>query len=159
MDKYLIRPSVSTLELLEDTPLTHSEVKPIRLGILGQSSDGFWNKVTIGEKVLNPLVQELERFPDEFLLPADGNTSIYIQHWASSQKITATVLEADWGKLGKRAGALRDARILKESTHLLVFLSTRSDRYEKIAIREVKKGKHVFTIDPESKDLVEWIVD
>jgi hypothetical protein len=152
-----IRKYMSTLEVLDDSPLTQS--KPIRLGVLGHSSDPHWDKKTIGETLLNPLVQELEKFPDEFLLGSGGNTSIYIQNWAETQGLLATVLEADWCKLGKRAGALRDGRILKEATHLLIFLGQRSNAYEKIAIREVKKGKKVYTVDPQTKDLTEWIMD
>ncbi len=51
---------------------------------------------------------------------------------------------------------MRDARILKEATHLLFFLGKSSDYYEKIAIREVKKGRVVYTVDPTTHKLVLW---
>jgi thymidylate kinase len=90
------------------------------------------------------------------LLPTDGATSLLLQVWGEKQSIPLTCLDADWVKLGKRARALRDARILKESTHLILFLGKRSDTYEKVAIRECKKGKVVYTISSEEKELVEW---
>ena len=148
--------SKSTAELLgeEDTPLTQS--RPVTLGILGQSSK--WTRDTIAEGVMNPLISELGKLPFNILMPSEGDTSMLLQIWAERQGIGHQVLDADWKRLGRKARALRDGRILKESTHLLFFLGNRSDYYEKVAIREAKKGKVVFTMDPESNELVQWIV-
>jgi hypothetical protein len=163
MDKYLIKPTSipdssgshkSTLELLDDLPA--QKAVPISLGVLGSSQDSFWNQNTISDTILNPVLADLGRLPDSMLLPTDGASSLLLQVWGEKQKIPLTCLDADWAKLGKKARALRDARILKESTHLLLFLGKRSDTYEKIAIRECKKGKIVYTIDTQSKELVEW---
>jgi len=97
--------------------------------------------------------------PDSMLLPTDGATSLLLQVWGEKHTVPLTCLDADWAKLGKKARALRDARILKEATHLLIFLGKRSDTYEKVAIRECKKGKVVYTLDAQSKELVEWRVE
>ena len=164
MEKYLINytpknKSVeyqSTLELLNDEPLL-APPKPFVLGVLGNSSNSIWNRETIMEKVVFPLIGEQDRIPTSLILPSEGATSLLLQSWAERQEISANIFEADWAKLGKRARALRDARIMKESTHLLLFLGDRSDYYEKIAIREVKKGKIVYCVDS-SHDLIEYTV-
>lgn len=147
----------STAELLgeEEIPLTQS--RPVTLGILGQSSK--WTRDTIAEGVMNPLISELGKLPFSILMPSEGDTSMLLQIWAERQGIGHQVLDADWKRLGRKARALRDGRILKESTHLLFFLGNRSDYYEKVAIREAKKGKVVFTMDPESNELVQWVVE
>ncbi len=163
MDRYLIKPppqedlkALSTIQLLDDLPLTRSA--PIILGILGQSSAARWTLQTLTDDVCAPILEELKRMPEALVLPSDGTTSILFQAWAERQKIAVTPLDADWIRLGRRARALRDSRILKECTHLLVFLGARSDTYEKIALREAKKGKIVFTVDPETFEIVQWEV-
>lgn len=147
----------STAQLLgeEDPPFTHS--RPIVLGVLGQSSK--WTRDTIAEGVMNPLISELGKLPFSILLPSEGDTSMLLQIWAERQGIGNQVLDADWKRLGRKARALRDGRILKESTHLLFFLGSRSDYYEKVAIREAKKGKVVFTMDQETNEIVQWVVE
>jgi hypothetical protein len=163
MEKYLINytpknKSVeyqTTLELLNDEPLL-APPKPFVLGVLGNSSNSIWNRETIMEKVVFPLIGEQDRIPTSLILPSEGATSLLLQSWAERQEISANIFEADWAKLGKRARALRDARIMKESTHLLLFLGDRSDYYEKIAIREVKKGKNVYCVDS-SHELIEYV--
>lgn len=154
MDKYLIKHS--TLEILGDLPLT--PYTPFVLGVLGSSNAKTWNMDSIMKLLMEPLVEEQERKPEKMLLPADGTTSLLLETWAGKQNIEAKVYEADFVKLGRRARALRDAQILKEATHLLLFLGIRSDAYEKIAIREVKKGKIVYTVDPTTQELVEWVL-
>jgi hypothetical protein len=159
MDKYLIKPQLpdihkSTLELLEDT--LPQKANTIVLGILGSSQDSYWTQNSISDTILNPILSDLGRLPDSLLLPTDGASSMLLQVWGEKQKISVTCLDADWAKLGKKARALRDSRILKESTHLLLFLGKRSDTYEKVAIRECKKGKCVYTINSQTKEFVEW---
>ncbi len=148
----------STAELLgeeEDIPLT--QPRPIILGILGHSSK--WTRETIADGVMNPLLSELGKLPYTILLPSEGDTSMLLQIWAERQGVGHQVLDADWKRLGRKARALRDGRILKESTHLFFFLGSRSDYYEKVAIREAKKGKIVFTMDQESNEIVQWVVE
>lgn len=157
MEKYLIQkaPAVqSTQCLLGDDPLTSA--KPLILGVLGHSSAPHWTLRTLTEELCHPVLAELGRMPDAILMPSDGATSFLLQGWAERQKIPLTPFTADWTKLGKRAGMLRDSRIVKDSTHLVVFLGKRSDSYMKMAIREVKKGKCVFTVDAETHEVVQW---
>ena len=153
MDKYLIK-TKSTLELLGDL-----EEEPIQkeyiLGVLGSSSAASWTSQTLLEKVLEPISGTLEKLPVKLLLPADGTTSLLLETWAGKNKVDSKVYSADWKVLGRRARAIRDSQIMKESSHLLIFLG-RSDYYEKIAIREVKKGKVVFTIDSKTFELAQW---
>jgi hypothetical protein len=82
-------------------------------------------------------------------------SSVLISIWAERNEIDSQMIEADYRKLGRRAGFLRDAMILKECTHLLVFLGLRSQKNEEIATREAKKGKKVYTIHPKSWEIAE----
>ena len=115
----------------------------IVLGILG-----YTNKISesdLQDNILTLLLQELGRIPDKILLPSDGNSSIYIQEWADSLRIKTQMFHSDWMRYGKRAQMIRDDRIEKECTHMLLFLSDRTTRLEKKAESLVKKGKIVFT--------------
>lgn len=118
----------------------------IILGIFGHT-----NKVTekdLHENTLTLLLQELGRLPDKVLVPAEGNSSIYIQLWAESLGITVQIFQSDWARNGKVAQIIRDNRINSESTHALVILSESiktAEKWEKFAMKAAKKGKHVFT--------------
>jgi hypothetical protein len=166
MEKYLTnyKPKVkdevkhpSTLELLNDQPLLQIQ-KPIILGVLGHSDHSEWNRETLLNKIMFPIISEQERIPTVLLLPSEGATSLLLEDWADRQVIQTSVYEADWAKLGKRARALRDARIVKECTHLVIFLGNKSDYYEKIAVREVKKGKIVYCVEADTRELIEYTV-
>jgi hypothetical protein len=169
MDKYLIRsPSgsaepiqesfKSTFDMLKDSDVSEATITPgCRLGFLGNSSASYWNANTITD-IVNPLLSEIDTMPIEVNLPTDGITSLLLQVWAEKQKIPCTAIDADWIRLGRRARAMRDSRIIKDSTHLVFFVGSKSDYYEKIAIREAKKGKIVFTVDAKTKELVQWVL-
>jgi len=149
MEKYLIRTN-DTFAILEDAPLPVKEDSIF--GVVGSSSSKYWTRNIIIDTI-NRIISDQERIPDAMMIPADGTTSIFMQLWAERQKISCSVYEADWRRLGRKAMCLRDSRIIKESTYLLIFLGTRSDYYEKIAIRESKKGKIVYTIDAKTHEL------
>jgi hypothetical protein len=161
MEKYLLRGEAkthaSTFDLLADNPLTQTS-KPFVLGVLGNSSAAFWSKETI-ESLMETLTGEQEKMPVSVLLPNEGNTSLLLQVWGERKRLDVKVYDADWKRLGRRARALRDSRIQKESSHLLIFLGGRSDYYETLAIRQVKKGMIVYGVDPESKELIEFVAD
>ena len=146
----------STLEILGDLPAAPPQ--PFVLGVLGSSNAKAWTMDLLVKSIIDPFTQEQERCPERILLPADGATSLLLETWAGKNKVEVKAYEADWVRLGRRARALRDAQILKEATHLLLFLGPRSDMYEKIAIREVKKGKVVYTVDATTFELMEWIL-
>jgi len=131
--------------------------QPIVLGILG-----IHNTITkqdIHDTILHPLVSILGRLPDKLLLPSDGTSSAFISIWAERSNIEFQAVEADWKKFQRKAGILRDARIVKESTHLLVFVGTRSRSYEQSAIRHARKGKKVFLVEPNPIELCEIVVE
>jgi len=154
MDKYLIPTYKSTLEVLEEPEI---KVKPeFVLGIVGHSAAA--TKESMAESMLS-IAADMNLLPNSVLLPTEGNTSIFIQIWAERNKIPCTPIEADWSRMGRKARALRDSRIVKEATHLLFFLGKRSDYYEKMAIRELKKGKIVYTIDATEGALTQWIAE
>jgi hypothetical protein len=131
--------------------------KPIYLGVLG-----IHNQITkeeIHEKVLHPLMSVLGRMPDKILLPSEGTSSALISIWAERGHIDTQCVEADWRKFQRKAGILRDARILKECTHLLTFVGAKSRSNEATAIRHAKKGKQVFLVEHSPIELCEIVVE
>ena len=136
-----------------------SSIKPVNpfvLGILG-STESF-DRETILDAVLYPVLQELSRMPSRVIMPAEGKSSILISAWANRLSVPTLEYQCDWKTLGKRARALRDARILREATHLILFCSAKSDYYIKTAQREAKKGRTVFTVDGKTAEIQQWIL-
>ena len=131
--------------------------QPIYLGILGIHNQ--ISKEDIHEKVLHPLMSVLGRLPDKIILPAEGTSSTYISIWAERHSIDTQCVEADWRKFQRKAAILRDARILKECSHLLTFVGVRSRTNEQTAIRHAKKGKQVFLVEPNPIELCEIVVE
>lgn len=131
--------------------------QPIYIGILGKHEK--ISKNDIHESIIHPLISAIGRLPDRIYVPSDGLSSAYISIWSEKHHIDTHTVEADWRTLGKRAGYMRDARILKDSTHLLIFGGQRSNTNETIGIREAKKGKHVFLVDYATLDISELVVE
>ena len=131
--------------------------QPIVVGVLGTHST--LTKDQAHETILHPLLEVLGRLPDKLILPAEGQSSAYISLWSERHGVDTHSVEADWRKLQRKAGILRDARILKEATHLLVFVGPRSRSYEQTGIRQAKKGKRVFLIDPNPIEMYEIVVE
>ena len=125
--------------------------QPVVLGVLGTHSTV--RKEDIHETILHPLMSVLGRLPDKLLLPDEGQSSAYLTLWAERHGVDAHPLKAEWTKFQRKAGILRDARILKEATHLLVFVGPRFRSYEQTGIRQLKKGKRVFLVERVSKTL------
>ena len=130
---------------------------PIYLGILGIHNQ--ISKEDIHEKVLHPLLSSLGRLPDKIILPSEGTSSAYINLWAERHHIDTHCVEADWRKFQRKAGILRDARILKECTVLLTFIGSKTRTNEQTAIRQLKKGKQVFFVEPKTIELCEYVVE
>lgn len=130
---------------------------PLYLGVIGKTES--LNKQTLTDCILHPLISVWKRLPDKILLPTEGTSSAYLSIWAERNGIETQSLDANYVKLGRKAGFLRDAMIAKEATHLLVFLGTRSQKNEEMATRETKKGKHVYVVDATSHGLTEWVLE
>lgn len=130
---------------------------PIYLGVLGKHEN--ITKMQIHESILHPLISVLGRLPDKVYVPSEGMSSAYISLWAERASVDTQCVEADWRRFQRKAGILRDSRIVKESTHLLVFVGPKSKTYEQTGIREAKKGKHVFLVDYGSLELTELVVE
>lgn len=127
------------------------EPQIIVLGVLGNR-----NKITeqeLQDNALTLILQELGRMPDKVLIPSEGNSSIFIQEWAESLHIKTQTFQADWARNGRIAQIIRDDRMQKECTHSLIFLSSKSNKPEKLAEKIAKKGKTVFTLSPNNQTL------
>ena len=131
--------------------------QPIYLGILGKHET--ISKNDIHESILHPLISAMGRLPDKMYMPSDGLSSAYLSIWSDKHHIESQIVEADWKRFGRKAGFLRDSRILKESTHLLIFNGPRSKTNEATGIREAKKGKQVFLVDNGSLSITELVVE
>ena len=116
----------------------------ICLGVLGKRED--IKKDDLYEKILEPIVNTLGKHPDSIYLSNDGVSNIFIGDWAERNDIKSESIVADWRRLGRRAVALRDARIIKSATHLLIFEQPKSEYNTKIGLRELKKGKQIFCV-------------
>ena len=81
--------------------------------------------------------------PDEIIIPAEGVSSYAIQRWAEGMKIPVRMISCDWAKQGRRAKALRDAEIQRESTHILLLQGPRSNALSAMAARLQRKGRPV----------------
>lgn len=129
------------VQQLDDIPI---QPKPLLLGVLGQRADITYD--ILHERILNPILGELGRLPDRVTLPSESTSSAILYVWAEKMRLDPVAYETDWSKLGRKARVFRDARIIAESTHILIFLGKRSEFYEKQAIALTRKGKIVFTI-------------
>lgn len=140
-------------ELKEGTPY-----KQLCLGVLGKrediSRDDFFNKI------MHPLMGSLGKLPDQIILPSDGMSSALVGAWADRCNVKTEILTAEYHRLGRKAVCLRDSRILKTATHLLLFEQPKSEYIVKLGIREFKKGKKVFSISAgKTWELMEWQPD
>jgi len=128
--------------------------EPLFLGVLGSRMDLKQEKIL---ELIMATLEELERPPDQIILPAEGTSSIFISDWADSLKIPTQIYEADWRRHQRRAKIYRDSRIQKESTHFLVFLNKRSEFNEKLADRLCRQGRTVFTVSYADAEIMKLI--
>ena len=118
--------------------------KPICLGVLGKRED--ISREEFYDKIIHPMMSLLGKLPDKVLVASEGTTSAITKIWAERCAIKSESIVADWHRFGRRACVLRDARILKEATHLLLFEQPRSEAILRIGVRELKKGKSIFSV-------------
>lgn len=120
--------------------LKYRTVERVVLGVLGTRSN-----IRVEDLEMNILAPVVEAWglPDEILVPAEGDSSQALQSWATSKEIPVRLVTCDWAKQGKRAGAMRDARIQREATHLVMLQGPRSNALMQLATRLNRKGRHV----------------
>lgn len=93
-------------------------------------------------QILDPTV-EAWGLPAEIVAPADGESSEVLQTWAAHHKIPVCLVAADWVRNGKRAGLLRDARIQREASHMILLQGPRSNAMMTLAGRLQRKRRPV----------------
>lgn len=120
--------------------LKYRTVDRVVLGVLGTRSN--IRVEDLEANIIAPIV-EAWGLPDEILIPAEGDSSHAIQSWATSKEIPVRLVSCDWAKQGKRAGLLRDARIQREASHLVMLQGPRSNALMQLATRLTRKGRHV----------------
>lgn len=140
------------------------EVRPGRphtqicLGVLGKRED--ISQEDMREKIIHPMLSLLKNVPNKINLSSDGQSSALIGAWADRCEIENEVIRADFRKLGRRAFAMRDARILKDASHILIFEQPKSEYLVKVGIREMKKGRTIFSVSPgKNWGFQEWVFE
>jgi hypothetical protein len=131
---------------------TRQTQKPTRLvlGVLGTRSNIRYED--LDAQIMSPMV-DLWGNPDEILVPADGDSSYAIESWASRHKIPVTLVCADWKSQGRRAGMLRDAKIQREASHLLLLQGPRSNALTNLGTRLSRKGRPVVISERPGQDV------
>ena len=132
------------METLDDNPVLP---QPILLGVLGHRQDITYD--ILYDQIITPILSEIGRMPDRVILPSESTSSALLYGWAEKFKLSLIAYETDWNRLGRKARAIRDARIMQESTHFIIFLGKRSEYYEQHAHKIARKGKIVFTVSNE----------
>jgi len=127
--------------------------QPVYLGVLGSRNDMKMNDIC--EKVLHPLIDVFGKMPEKVLLQTEGNSNVYIENWAEKQNIPTTMYYTDWRRDGKRARILRDNKILTEATHIVCVNGPRSEYYEKLGARWLKKKSGIFVLDFPTQELAQ----
>ena len=107
------------------------------LGVLGARN--AITKQILQDEILNPILDDLQKKPNKILLPAEPLSSTFIECWATRQEIAVELIKSDWIRDSRRAGVIRDSRIEKESTALLVFEGPKSRYYLDLAERIAKR--------------------
>ena len=110
------------------------------LGVLGTRSN--IRSDDLDTNILEPIL-EAWGCPDELLLPAEGDSSQALQRWADLKDIPVRLITCDWISQGRKAGLLRDARIQRDATHLLLLQGPRSNALRSLAERLTRKGRPV----------------
>ena len=110
---------------------------PIILGILGARN--AITKQIMQDEIIGPILDDLAEKPLKILLPAEPLSSTFIECLATRQDIPVELIKSDWTHDGRRAGVIRDYRIEKESTALLIFEGPKSRDYLDLAERIAKK--------------------
>jgi hypothetical protein len=148
MDKFVIRERVASR-----SPSPVRQIKPFYLGILGSRND--MNLEDLYTKVIEPLVETHGKYPEKIIMPSEGSSNIYIGGWAEKEKIPSAQYYSDWKRDGKRARILRDNKILTEATHIVCVNGPRSEYYEKLGARWLKKKSGIFVLDFPTQELAQ----
>jgi hypothetical protein len=112
----------------------------IVLGVLGTRSNIRYEDMETD--VFAPLV-EAWGFPDEVIVPAESDSSQILLTWAKEKGVPVRLISCDWVTQGRKAGLLRDSRIQREATHLLLLQGPRSNALMQLATRLERKGRPV----------------
>lgn len=115
-------------------------VERIVLGVLGARSTMLCEDLELN--IMGPVV-EAWGLPEEVIVPSEGESSSAIQTWAEKKGITVHLVSSDWAQQGRRGGILRDARIQRDATHLLMLQGPRSNALMHTAARLARKGRPV----------------
>lgn len=81
--------------------------------------------------------------PDELVLPAESDSTQMMMTWAKQKGVPVRLVTAEWKQQGARAGALRDGRIQRDATHLLLLQGPRSNALMTLGKRLERKGRPV----------------
>lgn len=137
LDSWLGRTSVPTRAM---SPPSMARPTRVVLGVLGTRNSTSYDEFI--EQIMAP-IEEAWGTPDEIVAPAESESSQILVTWATRSGVPISLVSADWIKQGKRAGLLRDARIQREASHMLLLQGPRSNALSTLATRLQRKGRPV----------------
>ena len=143
LDGWLGRRESTTSASHKKRPRSMSPItRPTRvvLGVLGTRNSTSYDAFV--EQILAPIT-EAWGIPDEIVAPTESESSQILVAWATANGVPISLVAADWIKQGKRAGVLRDARIQREASHMLLLQGPRSNALSALAARLQRKGRPV----------------
>lgn len=123
-----------------------------RLGILGTRND--ITSTSDAAELMSIITADIG-MPQELYIPQEGESSIHIDTWAFRKGIPVESLAMDWRRFGKRAKAVRDSAIMRQSTHFLIFGGPRSTKPVETAKALAHKGHVVYFLPHASWELEE----
>jgi hypothetical protein len=145
--------ATATATATKNTAATNSRLV---LGVLGTRSN--IRSEDLDTNILEPIL-EAWGFPDELLLPAEGDSSQALQRWADLKDIPVRLVTCDWTTQGRKASVLRDARIQRDATHLLLLQGPRSNALRSLAERLHRKGRPVVLSERPGLPVISVSVD
>lgn len=92
----------------------------------------------IHTNIFAPIV-EAWGIPDEVIAPDEGDSAQAIITWCRNNDVPLRLIACDWAKQGRRAGMLRDAKLQKEATHLVLLQGPRSNKLAELATKLERK--------------------
>lgn len=129
-----------TIDARDLSPVRAARPERTVLGVLGTRSNVRFEQMEV--EILAPILEAWGE-PDEILLPAEGDSSHALQAWAIRRGIPVSLIVCDWAAHGKRAGIIRDSRIQREASHMLLLQGPRSNALMTLGRRLHRKGRPV----------------
>ena len=116
---------------------------PIRLAVVGSRT--FRDEALL-KRTLDDFIAE-HGVPSVIVSGGALGVDTLAEQYAGNHGIPTLILRPEWGVHGKRAGILRNAEIVRESTHMVAFCVDQSRGTMDSVQRAKKKGIYVHVVE------------